>query len=109
MRRCGCSLGSRCRPSCRARGWSRSGGGSWSGGGFHGREGDPFRASFDDHEGGIGHGAGSLEGQKAGHGDRAGSLILGVDVVVTGFGAHLEQAWREVGALASPAEESADR
>jgi hypothetical protein len=36
-------------------------------------------------------------------------LVLGIDVEVTGFGAHWEQAWRVVGGLASPAEESAER
>ena len=76
---------------------------------FQGGESDPFGAAFGDHEGGIGHGAGGLESEQSGHGDRTRGLILGVDVVVTGFGAHWEQAWREAGGLASPAEESADR
>ena len=76
---------------------------------FQGGEGDPFRAAFGHHQGCVRHGAGSFEGEEAGHGDRAGRLILGVDVVVTDFGAHWEQAWREAAELASPEEESADR
>jgi hypothetical protein len=76
---------------------------------FQGGEGDPFGAAFENDECRIGDGAGGLEGEEASHGDRAGSLILGVDVVVTGVGAHWEQAWREAGALASPDEARADR
>lgn len=83
--------------------------GSQSGSGLQGRERDPFRAAFDNDEAGIRHRPGSFQGQQPSHGKRACGLVLGVDVVVTGFGAHLEQAWREAGALASPDEESADR
>ncbi len=98
------------------RGWCRAGGRrsyrGWGGSrlcGLEGREGDPFGTAFKHHKSGIRDGPGGLEGEEAGQGDRAAGLILGVDVVVTRFAAHREQAWRELGSLASPDEASADR
>jgi len=53
------------------------------GGGLEGREGSPFRAAFGDNQSDIGKSPGRMKGEQAVERNRAGGLVLGVDVVVS--------------------------